>query len=162
MIDGNTTLLAHIGYPTHSFKAPLIYNPYFAEAGINAVVVPMGCQVADYPALLKSLFALSNIGGALITMPHKVSTVALLDEASVAVKIAGACNAIKRDAGGRVARPLPSAGQGCRGDAAAGAAGRPRLGGDMAVRAPLCRSGRSAGRRHCDRLRRQAAKRDPG
>lgn len=102
MIDGNTTLIAHIGYPTHSFKAPLIYNPYFAEAGINAVVVPMGSQVADYPALLKSLFALSNIGGALITMPHKVSTVALLDEASVAVKIAGACNAIKRDASGRL------------------------------------------------------------
>ena len=102
MIDGNTTLLAHIGYPTHSFKAPLIYNPYFAKAGINAVVVPMGCQVADYPVLLRSLFALSNIGGALITMPHKVSTVALLDEASVAVRIAGACNAIKRDAGGRL------------------------------------------------------------
>ena len=102
MIDGNTTLLAHIGDPTHSFKAPLIYNPYFAVAGINAVVVPMGCQVADYPVLLRSLFALSNIGGALITMPHKVSTVALLDEASVAVKIAGACNAIKRDASGRL------------------------------------------------------------
>ena len=102
MIDGHTTLLAHIGYPTHSFKAPLIYNPYFAQAGINAVVVPMGCQAPGYPALLKSLFALSNIGGALITMPHKVSTVALLDEASVAVKIAGACNAVKRDAGGRL------------------------------------------------------------
>lgn len=102
MIDGHTTLIAHIGYPTHSFKAPLIYNPYFAHAGINAVVVPMGSQVADYPALLKSLFALSNIGGALITMPHKVSTVALLDEVSVAVRIAGACNAVKRDVGGRL------------------------------------------------------------
>ena len=106
MIDGNTTLLAHIGYPTHSFKAPLIYNPYFAQAGINAVVVPMGCQAPGYPALLKSLFALSNIGGALITMPLKVSTVALLDEASVAVRIAGACNAVKRDAGGRLVGDL--------------------------------------------------------
>ena len=38
MIDGHTTLIAHIGYPTHSFKAPLIYNPYFAHVGINAVV----------------------------------------------------------------------------------------------------------------------------
>ena len=102
MINGSTTLIAHIGYPTHSFKAPLIYNPYFAHAGINAVVVPMGSDVADYPALLKSLFALSNIGGALITMPHKVTTVALLDETSVAVKIAGSCNAVKRDANGRL------------------------------------------------------------
>ena len=102
MIDGNTTLIAHIGYPTHSFKAPLIYNPYFEHAGINAVVVPMGSRADDYPALLKAVFALSNIGGALITMPHKVSTVALLDETSVAVKIAGACNAVKRNADGKL------------------------------------------------------------
>ena len=37
MINGNTELIAHIGYPTHTFKSPMIYNPYFAEAGINAV-----------------------------------------------------------------------------------------------------------------------------
>jgi shikimate dehydrogenase len=43
-INGNTQLIAHIGFPTHSFKSPMIYNPYFASAGINAVVVPMGCQ----------------------------------------------------------------------------------------------------------------------
>ena len=26
-IDGNTELIAHIGFPTASFKAPMIYNP---------------------------------------------------------------------------------------------------------------------------------------
>ena len=70
MIDGNTTLIAHIGYPTHSFKAPLIYNPYFEHAGINAVVVPMGSRADDYPALLKAVFALSNIGGAAAHRHH--------------------------------------------------------------------------------------------
>jgi shikimate dehydrogenase len=35
-INGHTELIAHIGYPTHSFKSPMIYNPYFAQAGINA------------------------------------------------------------------------------------------------------------------------------
>lgn len=44
LINGHTVILAHIGYPTHSFKAPLIYNPYFANQGINALVVPMSCQ----------------------------------------------------------------------------------------------------------------------
>lgn len=101
-IDGHTELIAHIGYPTHSFKAPLIYNPYFQAQGINAVVVPMGCQAPDYPALLRSVFALSNIRGALITMPHKVTTVGLLDETSTAVKVAGACNAVRRTADGRL------------------------------------------------------------
>ncbi len=101
-IDGNTELIAHIGYPTHSFKSPLIYNPYFEQEGINALVVPMGCQAAHYPEFLKSVFNLSNIRGALITMPHKVTTVGLLDEVTPTVKVAGACNAVKRDDKGRL------------------------------------------------------------
>jgi shikimate dehydrogenase len=101
-IDGNTELIAHIGHPTHSFKSPLIYNPYFEKEGINALVVPMGCQTEHYPNFLKSIFNLTNIRGALITMPHKVTTVALLDEVTPTVKVAGACNAVKRDESGRL------------------------------------------------------------
>jgi shikimate dehydrogenase len=96
MITGRTALIAHLGYPTETFKAPMIYNPWFARHGIDAVVVPMGVMADDYPVFLKSLFRLSNIHGALVTMPHKVTTVALLDAVSVAVKIAGSCNAILR------------------------------------------------------------------
>lgn len=102
MICGTTSLIAHIGFPTFTFKSPQIYNPYFQQAGIDAVVVPMGCQAPDYPAFLRAVFTLTNIAGALITMPHKVSTVALLDDASVAVQIAGACNAVRRSADGRL------------------------------------------------------------
>lgn len=102
MINGNTEIIAHIGYPTHSFKSPMIYNPYFEQAGINAVVVPMGCQTPDYPAFLKAVFSLTNIRGALITMPHKVVTVGLLDEVTPTVKVAGACNAVKRTEDGRL------------------------------------------------------------
>lgn len=105
-IDGHTELLAHIGHPTHSFKAPLIYNPYFEHAGINAVVVPMGCRAQAFPALLRSVFALENIRGALITMPHKVSVVDLLDEVSPAVRVAGACNAVRRATDGRLVGDL--------------------------------------------------------
>ena len=88
VISGHTRLIAHLGYPTESFKAPMIYNPYFAKHGIDAVVVPMGCKPEDYPAFLKLVFRLSNIHGALITMPHKVTTVSLLDEVSTTVKVA--------------------------------------------------------------------------
>jgi len=102
MINGNTELIAHIGYPTHTFKSPMIYNPYFEETGINAVVVPMGCKSENYPNFLKSVFTLENIRGALITMPHKVSTVGLLDEVTATVRVAGACNAVKRLPDGRL------------------------------------------------------------
>lgn len=102
MINGNTEIIAHIGYPTYSFKSPMIYNPYFEQAGINAVVVPMGCLAPDYPTFLRSVFQLTNIRGALITMPHKVTTVGLLDEVTATVKVAGACNAVKRTEDGRL------------------------------------------------------------
>jgi shikimate dehydrogenase len=102
MIRGTTALIAHIGWPTHTFKSPMIYNPYFEQAGIDAVVMPMGCQAEHYAPLLKAVFTLENIRGALITMPHKVSTVALLDEATPTVQIAGSCNAVRRASDGRL------------------------------------------------------------
>ena len=102
MIRGTTTLIAHLGHPTETFKAPMIYNPYFEQAGIDAAVVPMGVNAEEYPQFLKLVFRLSNIGGALVTMPHKVTTVALLDEATPAVRIAGSCNAVRRAPDGRL------------------------------------------------------------
>ena len=96
LIKGSTQVVAHIGYPTHSFKAPMIYNPYFEQVGIDAVVVPMGVKADDYAAFLPAIFSMDNLAGALITMPHKVSTVDMLDEVSASVRVAGACNAVKR------------------------------------------------------------------
>ena len=95
IITGNTRYIAHIGYPTHTFKSPMIYNPYFEHANIDAVVIPFASQADDYPQLLKSLFTTKNIIGALITMPHKISTTKLVDILSPTAQIAGACNAVR-------------------------------------------------------------------
>jgi shikimate dehydrogenase len=94
MISGKTTLIAHLGYPTHSFKAPLIYNPWFDKNNIDAVVVPMGVKAEEYPQFLKYLFKLTNIRGALVTMPHKVTTMDLVDEVTPVAQVAGATNAV--------------------------------------------------------------------
>ena len=102
VITGNTQIIAHIGYPTHTFKSPMIYNPYIEHAGIPALVVPMGSKADDYPALLKALFTLTNIAGALITMPHKVTTTGLVERVSPTAQIAGACNAVRLGADGKL------------------------------------------------------------
>jgi shikimate dehydrogenase len=102
MISGKTNIIAHLGYPTESFKAPLIYNPYFESIGVDTVVVPMGVKAEYYTQFLPLLFKLSNIRGALVTMPHKVTSIALVDDVSTAAMIAGACNAIKRQADGKL------------------------------------------------------------
>ena len=100
MISGTTTLIAHLGYPTHAFKAPLVYNPWFQEQGIDAVVVPMGVRAGDYPDFFRALFSLTNIRGALVTMPHKVTTTELVDILSPTAQVAGAANAVVRRADG--------------------------------------------------------------
>jgi len=41
---GNTALLVQLGFPTEVFKALMIFNSYFEDARIDAVVVPMGVQ----------------------------------------------------------------------------------------------------------------------
>jgi shikimate dehydrogenase len=94
MISGKTTLIAHLGFPTEAFKAPMIYNPWFDKQGIDAVVVPMGVKPEDYAASLPQIFRFSNLRGALVTMPHKVTTMSLVDEVTPTARVAGACNAI--------------------------------------------------------------------
>ena len=100
MLSGKTALIAHIGYPTEAFKAPLIYNPWFEKHAIDAMVVPMGVKAEDYTLSLRQIFKFSNIHGALVTMPHKVTTIGLADEVSITAKIAGAANALLKRADG--------------------------------------------------------------
>lgn len=96
MITGTTQIIAHLGYPTDAFKAPMIYNPWFDKHGVDAVVVPMGVKPEDYRAVLSALSRLTNLRGALVTMPHKVTTMSLADELTPTARIAGACNALLR------------------------------------------------------------------
>ena len=66
------------------------------------MVVPIDCPAGALEALLPPLMAAPNVLGALITMPHKVGVVALLDEVSRTAQVAGACNAVKRAPNGRL------------------------------------------------------------
>jgi shikimate dehydrogenase len=87
-------VLATIGI-TAAPAASALLGKIVAQANdIDAVVVPMGVKADDYAGFIKSLARLTNLRGALVTMPHKITTVALMDEVSVTAQIAGACNAI--------------------------------------------------------------------
>ncbi len=100
MITGKGKVIAHIGYPTGSFKAPMIYNPWFEAKGIDAIVTPLGVRAEDFATVFPALFRITTLHGALITMPHKLTVIGLLDEVTVTAAIAGSCNAVlKRDDG---------------------------------------------------------------
>ena len=75
----------------------MIYNPWFEMKGIKRRRRAGGSRShRNTPSLLKALFSTTNVHGALVTMPHKVTTAQLVDEMTTTAKIAGACNAILR------------------------------------------------------------------
>jgi shikimate dehydrogenase len=102
MLNGSTQIIAHVGYPTATFKSPMIYNPWFEKRGVNAAVVPLGIKSEDFARAFPEICRFTNFHGALITMPHKIAVIGLLDEVSTAVKVAGSCNAVRRNAEGRL------------------------------------------------------------
>jgi shikimate dehydrogenase len=56
----------------------------------------MGVDAEDYASIFRPLFRVKNMHGALITMPHKITSITLVDALSVTASIAGSCNAILR------------------------------------------------------------------
>ncbi len=52
----------------------MIYNPWFVDQQVDVKVVPMGVRPEDYAAFIPPLFTMTNIIGALVTMPHKIAT----------------------------------------------------------------------------------------
>ena len=89
-IDGHTKLIPHLGYPTASFKAPMIYNPWFEAQGINAVVVPMGVTPQDAPVTLPAVFRMSNFHGALDDVRLYRGLLTAAEVAALAKRDAGA------------------------------------------------------------------------
>jgi shikimate dehydrogenase len=64
--------------------------------------VPLGVEGEDFARAFPEICRFTNFRGALITMPHKVTVLALVDEVSTAVEVAGSCNAVKRRDDGRL------------------------------------------------------------
>jgi hypothetical protein len=60
MIEGDTKLIAHIGHPTATFKAPLIYNPWFRRRGIDAAVVPLGVTSKNFGEAFPQICRFTN------------------------------------------------------------------------------------------------------
>ena len=61
MITGKGKVIGHLGYPTGSFKAPMIYNPWFEANGVDAVVVPLGVRPEDFVAMFRGLFRITTL-----------------------------------------------------------------------------------------------------
>ena len=79
---GTTTFYTMIGTPIIQVKSPLFYNRYFAEHGIDAVMVAMDVPTDQVKDHFKLMRAISNYCGSIVTIPHKQAAVDCMDEIS--------------------------------------------------------------------------------
>ena len=97
MITGRTRLIVHLGYPDRIVQSADDLQSLVRDEGHRGRRRAGGrAAAATTRTLLKALFRTTNVHGALVTMPHKVTTTHLVDEMTTTAKIAGACNAILR------------------------------------------------------------------
>ena len=88
---GSTAVYGVLGDPVSHSLSPVMHNRAFAHIGHNGVYVPF--RVTDIRAAITGIKAL-GIRGASITIPHKISVMAHLDEVDGVAARIGAVNTI--------------------------------------------------------------------
>jgi len=96
MIDSGTSLFAVLGDPVSHSLSPVMHNRAFSDIGFNGVYLAF--RVHDIGAAVNGIRAL-DIKGASITIPHKVSVMAFLDQLDDTAQKIGAVNTINNRQG---------------------------------------------------------------
>lgn len=99
-ISGVTRVYAIIGHPIAQVQSPEYFNAFFAEAGIDAVLVPMHIHPQDAAASIAALMRMPNLHGLIATVPHKAALLAAVDQRTDRAKLCNGANVARPDAKG--------------------------------------------------------------
>ena len=100
-VTGRSRLYAIIGDPIEQVKSPEILNPIMQRAGKAGILVPMQITPADLETAIRGIKTIGNFDGIIITVPHKVRMLALVDDVLPTGCRVGAINAVRRERDGR-------------------------------------------------------------
>lgn len=95
-VDGETKVFPIIGHPIGQVKSPAALSRIMAERGFNGIVVPIDIAPDDLEGWLGKARAMRNVGGIVITVPHKVACLTVCSATSDRAKAAGAVNIMIR------------------------------------------------------------------
>jgi shikimate dehydrogenase len=96
-ITPSTKLCALIGNPVGHSMSPALHNRAFAELNLDYVYVAF--RVEDVGGAVAGMRALENFRGMSVTIPHKVSIIAHLDEVAEVDRRIGSVNTVVNDGG---------------------------------------------------------------
>jgi shikimate dehydrogenase len=95
-MDGQTTLVAVMGWPIAHSLSPVMHNAAFEALGMNWRYVPLPVRPGQVGAAVKGLKAL-GFRGCNVTVPHKEAVIPHLDHLAPRVAAFGAANTLILD-----------------------------------------------------------------
>lgn len=98
--SGRTRIYPVVGDPIQQARSPSTMTRLFAARGDDAIVVPMRVGTAALSPLFSALHGVSNIGGILVTVPHKRMAAGLCEGATERARFLGSVNVVRRQAAG--------------------------------------------------------------
>jgi shikimate dehydrogenase len=101
-VDGNSRVFGVIAHPVTHVRAPMVFNPRFAAAGLGHIMVPIDAPPETLETIVKGLQNIPNFGGLAVTIPHKLAMAELCDHLGTAARLTGAVNAVRFDPDGHL------------------------------------------------------------
>ena len=101
-LSGSTRVFGVIAHPAAHVRAPMVFNPLFAERGLDHVLVPIDAPPEHLGAVVEGLRRISNFGGFAVTIPHKVVMAGLCDTLGECAQLTGAVNVVRFDDDGTI------------------------------------------------------------
>ncbi len=99
-ITGYTRLFGIVAHPIHHVKTPQRMNEHFARIGFDGVCVPFHVRPQQLPTAMTAFRTMENLGGVIVTIPHKTAILEYVDEISPVAQKIGAANVVRRNADG--------------------------------------------------------------
>ena len=101
-VDGNSRVFGVIAHPVTHVRAPIVFNPRFAMAGLDHIMVPIDAPPDSLEDIIRGLQRMPNFGGLAVTIPHKLAMAELCDDLGTVARLTGAVNAVRFDPDGRL------------------------------------------------------------
>jgi shikimate dehydrogenase len=100
-IDGAARVFAILGDPIRQVQSPTEFNRLLRRLGFAGVLVPLHVSPEDLAAAVEGIRRMANFDGFIITVPHKIAMLDLVDEVLANGARVGAINAARRGPDGR-------------------------------------------------------------
>lgn len=93
---GQTRVFPVLGDPIGQVSSPARLTEIFVASGSNDVVVPMHVVPRDLHNVMDTLFAVRNVGGVLLTIPHKFAAMESCHAVSERARFVSSTNVVRK------------------------------------------------------------------